>query len=79
MLGLPAFGGAYEFGQLGTGSNNCITAMESLAHAVIIIINYLKRLAMQGWEREIGTLDPTLPTYRGKKEKGKIVEDKRGD
>ena len=37
---------------------------------------------MQGWEREIVTHQsedpsPTLPTYRGKEEKGKIVEDKK--
>ena len=37
---------------------------------------------MQGREREIDTLSvrrpsPTLPTYRGKEEKGKIVEDKK--
>ena len=37
---------------------------------------------MQGREREIATLSvgdpsPTLPTYRGKEEKGKIVEDKK--
>ena len=36
---------------------------------------------MQGQEREIDTLSvwipqPTLPTYRGKEEKEKIVEDK---
>ena len=39
---------------------------------------------MQGREREIDTLSvrrpqPTLPTYRGKEEKGKIVEDKKGE
>ena len=39
---------------------------------------------MQGREREIDTHqseDPslTLPTYRGKEEKGKIVEDKKGE
>ena len=39
---------------------------------------------MQGREREIDTLsvlrpNPTLPTYRGKEEKGKIVEDKIGE
>ena len=39
---------------------------------------------MQGWEREIDTLSvrrphPALPTYRGKEEKGKIVEDKKGE
>ena len=37
---------------------------------------------MQGREREIDTLSvrrpiPTLPTYRGKEEKGKIVEDNK--
>ena len=41
---------------------------------------YLKRLAMLGREREIDTLSvrrpqPTLPTYREKEEKGKIVHD----
>ena len=46
---------------------------------------YLKRLAMQGREREIDTQSvrtlsvPTLPSYRGKEEKGKIVEDKKGE
>ena len=45
---------------------------------------YKKRLAMQGRERDIDTYqseDPshTLPTYRGKEEKGKIVEDKKGE
>ena len=37
---------------------------------------------MQGREREIDTLSvpsPTLPTYRRKEEKGKIVEDKKGE
>ena len=39
---------------------------------------------MEGREREIDTLSvrrpsPTLPTYRGKEEKGKIVEDKKGE
>ena len=42
---------------------------------------------MQGREREIDTLSvrrpqpasPTLPTYRGKEEKVKIVEDKKGE
>ena len=39
---------------------------------------------MQGRERDIDTLSvrrpqPTLPTYRGKEEKGKIVEDKKGE
>ena len=40
---------------------------------------------MQRREREIDTVyqsedpSPTLPTYRGKKEKGKIVEDKKGE
>ena len=37
---------------------------------------------MQGREKEIETLSvrnpsPTLPTYRGNEEKGKIVEDKK--
>ena len=37
---------------------------------------------MQSREREIATLSvrrpqPTLPTYRGKEEKGEIVEDKK--
>ena len=42
---------------------------------------YLKRLAMQGREREIETLSVRrkLPTYRGKEEKGKIVENKKGE
>ena len=39
---------------------------------------------MQGRERDINTLSvrrpqPTLPTYRGKEEKEKIVEDKKGE
>ena len=38
---------------------------------------------MQGREREIDTLSedpsPTLPAYRGKEDKGKIVEDKKGE
>ena len=38
---------------------------------------------MQGREREIDTLSedpsPALPTYRGKEEKGKIGEDKKGE
>ena len=39
---------------------------------------------MQGREREIDTLSvrdhsPTLPAYRGKEEKGKIVENKKGE
>ena len=39
---------------------------------------------MQCRERESDTLSvrrpsPTLPTYRGKEEKGKIVEDKKGE
>ena len=40
---------------------------------------------MQGREREIDTLSVrrlqpnTIPTYRGKEEKGKIVEDKKGE
>ena len=41
---------------------------------------------MQGREREIDTLSVqrpqphnTLPTYRGKEEKRKIVEDKKGE
>ena len=39
---------------------------------------------MQGREREIDTISvwrpqPRLPTYRGKEEKGKIVEDKKGE
>ena len=45
---------------------------------------------MQGREREIDTLSvrrpqprpspsPTLPTYKGKEEKGKIVDDKKGE
>ena len=37
---------------------------------------------MQGWEMELPPYQsedpsPTLPTYRGKEEKGKIVEDKK--
>ena len=39
---------------------------------------------MQGREREIDTLSvrrpqPILPTYRGKEEKEKIVEEKKGE
>ena len=40
---------------------------------------------MQGREREIDTLyqsedpSPTLSTYRGKEDKEKIVEDKKGE
>ena len=39
---------------------------------------------MQGREREMTPYQsedpgPTLPTYRGKEEKGKIVEDKKGE
>ena len=39
---------------------------------------------MQGREREIDTLSvrrpqPHTTTYRGKEEKGKIVEDKKGE
>ena len=50
--------------------------------AVVYYYYYLKRLAMQGREREIDTLSvrrprPTLPTYRGKEEKKKIVGQKR--
>ena len=51
---------------------------------IIIIIIIKTRLAMQGREREIDTLSvrrpqPHIPTNRGKEEKGKIVEDKKGE
>ena len=50
----------------------------------LLLFLLLKRYAMQGREREIDTLSvrrpqPTLPTYRRKEEKMKIVEDKKGE
>ena len=40
--------------------------------------------ALQDWERAIYTLSvqrpqPAIPTYRKKEEKGKTIEDKRGE
>ena len=52
---------------------------------MVIIIIIIKK----DWHRKAGRMrftpyqsedpSPTLPTYRGKEEKGKIVEDKKGE
>ena len=55
--------------------------------ADIIIIIIIKKKYWQSIKAGRGRLtpyqsedpNPTLPTYRGKEEKGKIVEDKKGD
>ena len=50
----------------------------------VVVYYYLKRLAMQGRERKIDSLlvqrpQPHTTNLQRKEEKGKIVEDKKGE
>ena len=63
----------------------CTVDIPALLFVIIIIIIIVKK----DWQCKAGRWrltsyqsegpSPTLPTYRGKEEKGKIVEDKKGD
>ena len=65
--------------------NKFIDIVLSFHYVIIIIIIIIKK----DWQCKAGRRrltpyqsedpSPTLPTYRGKEEKGKIVEDKKGE
>ena len=69
---------------VGGGGNIAIATAILPSSFIIIIINNKKDLQCKPGRRRLTPYqseDPslTLPTYRGKEEKGKIVEDKKGE